>query len=738
MTKSHAEFDEKTKVVTLAELVVAGGLECNSADVLSLHVDATNNGTTGNPIDTSWDRDVDFLSTSIDVSVFPALTTSIMESFLVEMEEKSFLRGLLMTLEFAGAEKKELRRLCGLYLAKGIMRRNGIQALLLDFADTQSGYDTSQISHIASIISRPPSHLKDLQEYYAAICPQLVEIIKLPSSLDFAVLTATSASISLLTRNPKLGREFIIGSLLKSFSNFFDSGKKLKSSPDGVTLDLDGRIILVNEDEIHEVCLCLQRLLLSSESSQLLADMLARARLLYSSACFPIYGLAEMNATSVASETISSRELLKSIMRLVSTKSLEKLLVDMATLSWTNADVPRAVIGPNGRPMFVLVHEEEGNFVQHVNFFIEFLVYLGNMDAVSALFLALLEKYSREGSGSLHLSGMLLQIMTLFADEDCILLALALGKNVLDENSAAETIIASDVFQELLIIVQVLQNHELETVRALVSELRQSIAKIRNIQMDANLPDKAKTVNSLDVYRTAMEELTDELLPLRAHGMGSLRQLVLDKDPVAANNLTSILTIFLHMMEDEDSFIYLNALKGLSALTDSYPKKTLVEVMSRYTDTKLKVESRLRLGEAILQTIQRYGDALAVYSEDIVPSILQVMRDTRTSLRASAVSLLSSIMEKAIYLVLSYIHQVLDYLTSLLAVETDMQCRRSAVLALLGLFQNPRAYEALPGGVTKTVIRTLKGICETDQDEITRGHASHALEAIKNHFLSLK
>jgi hypothetical protein len=57
------------------------------------------------------------------------------------------------------------------------------------------------------------------------------------------------------------------------------------------------------------------------------------------------------------------------------------------------------------------------------------------------------------------------------------------------------------------------------------------------------------------------------------------------------------------------SFIYLHAVKGLSALTDTYPQQSLREIMKRYKDTGFDVEYRIRVGEVAMQTIQRSGEA---------------------------------------------------------------------------------------------------------------------------------
>ena len=62
------------------------------------------------------------------------------------------------------------------------------------------------------------------------------------------------------------------------------------------------------------------------------------------------------------------------------------------------------------------------------------------------------------------------------------------------------------------------------------------------------------------------------------------------------------------------SFIYLNSVKGLSALTDKYPIMSLKRIVSRYKDGQnYNLDYRLRLGEVLMQTIQRSGNTFAKY-----------------------------------------------------------------------------------------------------------------------------
>jgi hypothetical protein len=63
-----------------------------------------------------------------------------------------------------------------------------------------------------------------------------------------------------------------------------------------------------------------------------------------------------------------------------------------------------------------------------------------------------------------------------------------------------------------------------------------------------------------------------------------------------------------------DSFIYLNSVKGLASLTDVFPIETLKRIVERYVDeTVFTLDYRLRVGEVMMDTIERSGASFAKY-----------------------------------------------------------------------------------------------------------------------------
>jgi len=133
-----------------------------------------------------------------------------------------------------------------------------------------------------------------------------------------------------------------------------------------------------------------------------------------------------------------------------------------------------------------------------------------------------------------------------------------------------------------------------------------------------------------ETYTLALSYLRDPLIPVRAHGLHLLRDLILSSSPVI--NIQNTLALLISQLKDDDSFVYLNIVKCLSALTERHSGTVTRMLVEAYLDDdddekkeqgggekeKLGLDERLRLGEALLATVQRLGGALVGETARIV------------------------------------------------------------------------------------------------------------------------
>lgn len=203
-------------------------------------------------------------------------------------------------------------------------------------------------------------------------------------------------------------------------------------------------------------------------------------------------------------------------------------------------------------------------------------------------------------------------------DFESLLLAINLIRAVLHENDELDdqTI---QLLKATVDLMKQLEKYPFELVQESVNEVLLAITSYLSAQKMSGMKQASGTSleASKEKYRDAMKSLQDDLLPIRAHGMGMLKEMALAKDPLVSSGegLDQLLDIFVRLVQDEDSYIYLNAVKGLSAMTDAYGNQIIKKLGDIYSDDKQKLDNRLRIGEALLQTIQRCGDALGKYGK---------------------------------------------------------------------------------------------------------------------------
>ncbi|KAJ1727177.1 hypothetical protein LPJ61_004714, partial [Coemansia biformis] len=105
---------------------------------------------------------------------------------------------------------------------------------------------------------------------------------------------------------------------------------------------------------------------------------------------------------------------------------------------------------------------------------------------------------------------------------------------------------------------------------------------------------------------SALRDVRDDLVPVRAHGIIELRDMVLARSKAITDNddnLAATIAVFVEMVGESDSFVYLNAIRGLASLADLHLRRFLPQLVEMYTGAT-DVDRRVRVGEAILQSVQ--------------------------------------------------------------------------------------------------------------------------------------
>ncbi|KAI9329089.1 hypothetical protein BDR26DRAFT_939578 [Obelidium mucronatum] len=732
-------------------------------------------------------------SSCIQVSAFGAFYTLLVDGILI-LEIRGILTQLMSRppAQPSSINNKGFSQSCGWFLTTLMLRQGGIEALLTVFLsnleqseDPGTVLDISHaLSNVARIITTIPKQCASPQEYFVAIGPQITNLIESLDPKTPLFRAALYITTQLLNRGPKLGKKYIIDPLLATLSPFYSTSSTTITTKEQHKQDLEGNEIIISEQDVQKSFRILSRLVTQNpEPSFALLESLQPAFL-------PIYKVHEfVVANSVVSKTdMPTVDLLRDLLRLNSVEKTQTLLSQLVlyTTPVGGGDGGRGVgsvvkLGDDGGVIFVRVRDRvETRLIHNPEAFVEFLVSLENNDLTCGVFLDLLEEYIKSSSttsssdknenlvsgtvdaedlsldvGNLMLIRILMILIERFGanlitgtrrvielvksivtntnsvDSGCLLLCLTILKSALTGIGSFYQCAPFEL-SEFLIVLQTLEHHKDEGIQTVAKDVRRLIlVKSGSAPADAVA---AETHASELLFAKSMLELSDELLPLRAHGIDQLCKMVLRKDSVAHDNLSTILCSFLDMLQDVDSYIYLHAVTGLSALTDVYPRESLHEIISRYSTADYELDYRLRIGEVAAKTIQRAGPVFPKYGlQKFFPKYcasctMKILRSVEVRL-----SLLSVVGETAPLPLLPFLQQILDYIETTLVLETNETMRQGAVLALLTLVRGMDGmYDAFPKGTLKKIAGRLRIVKEMDVDELTRFNAGVALDDLKD------
>ncbi|PCH41522.1 hypothetical protein WOLCODRAFT_163168 [Wolfiporia cocos MD-104 SS10] len=284
-------------------------------------------------------------------------------------------------------------------------------------------------------------------------------------------------------------------------------------------------------------------------------------------------------------------------------------------------------------------------------------------------------------------------------DDEMVVTAVNLLLSILEAHPdlSAKT---APILNDILSLLEPLARDSSDTIRPLAREARMVMtARLASTSMPQT---KGKTKKARgdeespeEIYQKALKLLQDPLLPVRAHGLLLLRQLVAaprtpDGPQLDRALVPAVLSIFLQSVQDDDSYVFLNAVQGLSAMVDGFGADVLRGLVRTYAEgleglggsalTQQDVDVRTRVGEALGQVVRRCGDALPAYVDMLAPPLFGVVRARHlpTTLRTSALALLAQCAETNALALLPYAADLADAMVDLLQVETVPMAQQRA------------------------------------------------------------
>ncbi|KAF8974323.1 hypothetical protein BDZ97DRAFT_1900021 [Flammula alnicola] len=333
-------------------------------------------------------------------------------------------------------------------------------------------------------------------------------------------------------------------------------------------------------------------------------------------------------------------------------------------------------------------------------------------------------------------------------DDELIETAITLLLSILeadDKLTARTHPIFNDIFSKL----EPLALKGSSTLRPLAREARLVItARLANTSGSRAIgQDKKGGEDDQEIYQKALKLLQDPILPVRAHGLLLLRQLV---SPLTSNGrkvnkalVPSILSIFLQTVQDEDSYMFLNAVQGLAGLADTFGKEIVQGLVNDYAGgleglgagnlTQHDLDIRTRIGEALMHTrVENNGQTSSFAVDMLVPPLFSTVRrsDIPITLRTSSLSLLADCVDTYPLAMLPYAEDLSQAMVDLLQIENVPSRERN-------LEPNSANNSNEQAPIKRTSRRKTHQTTTLDSDPTSKNSKFPPLRRAAIHFLSL-
>lgn len=308
------------------------------------------------------------------------------------------------------------------------------------------------------------------------------------------------------------------------------------------------------------------------------------------------------------------------------------------------------------------------------------------------------------------------------------LLSAIMAESVQREITAIETSTLQNCLKSLDIIVKTEKNKVLQSsAKNLISFIRARIA------MTAPSTEKSVTSDE-DIYRQVIEYIADPLVPVRAQGLSILRDLILRRS--TAVTVDDALETLIGVLKDEDSYVYLNAIKAIQTLADIYGVQITYKIMTAY-ELRTDVDERLRLAETVAGVVRRLGEMFTgEFAAEIIARCVRIVSSEQDwRVRVSAVGLVSVCCELAPLMAGPAIEMALHlFRINDLSLgeegEGAAPLRRGSVAVVAGVLRGG-GIDAL-GSHTREVLRAIKYLARSDGDETVRELAQGVMDMLES------
>ncbi|KAJ9066602.1 hypothetical protein DSO57_1007945 [Entomophthora muscae] len=623
----------------------------------------------------------------------------------------------------------------GMVLSDIFKREHGLTYVVKffsnNFFDEETGFNGGQLQSISGVILAPPSSAGSSQEYYKDIAPKLLALLQSvctgqPNSDRGAASLVAYIINQLFLKSPSITKSAIFDVVMAPFRTFW----KLFESPH--LLSGLGEVI-VSENELSLSLSCLRHLVLESDATY---EQMQQLIFPYLAPLFELYTSTETWTTTGMPALFVEELLCKYFSYFPDTSLAGNSFAGILTSKVATRPLP-AEFRP-GRSGFCLFKKSQalaGSLsVQDKPYPLDlnvFVCLLSKLDARGSVFMIqfmslLLENLNEEPLTHAIYMHTLVLIIQHYSDklkdqaprELLVLLAKLMEKfgreYLLSENTqgSEDSSLLSLLINTFSCVLDAnhteLENADwcmLRPVMPVVKDLcdckRLSIQDIRRchsikLLMNFSLegldevhpngePKSKPSCEVLKEIRQAHLLLNDPLVSVRASGIHLLEHVASSPlhEECFPSTLDEVYRILMKSIEDDDSYIYLAAVKAMSKLVVN--SNVLPKLVEYYLDCTRSMDFRLRVGEALLLAISWSAVFANQRCNDMIGAFLFALQSSASLLKGSALSLISAIFERAPTASLPYVEISINEIGNVLRIESDPTILRPAVMLIYSI-----------------------------------------------------
>ena len=241
-----------------------------------------------------------------------------------------------------------------------------------------------------------------------------------------------------------------------------------------------------------------------------------------------------------------------------------------------------------------------------------------------------------------------------------------------------------------------------------------------------------------ETYQDCLKHLEDDEIPIKGHGLIALTALINKKDKETMEHIEEVFKIFTDNLNDQDTYIYLQAIKGLSACSFHKPDIVINRLCREYAildDAKYPgekaIEIRTKIGEALVNITKILGEMTPAHKNKLLNPFLAQINHPDPLIRASSLSNLGEICKNLRFSLGGIVDEIFQNLHQVIQFDKAVEVRRAGIFVVKMLLEGlgDDAFGVLQGTI-RDIWKTLIAQRNSEPDEIMQVHINAAIEEV--------